>query len=247
MIMPIPRHLPADSIVVRWLRVDAIGDADWPSLTRLLDAHEQVRAERFVFAHDREAYIAAHALARFLLSSFAALAPPAWRFAPGQYGKPEIIDHPAAAWLRFNLSHTRGLAGVAVTAARDAGVDVEAVVDGRIGIDFAERIFAPDEVAYLRRQPASAQTEAAMTIWTLKEAFIKATGQGLSCPLKAFTVVPAELSIRFSGQLDDDPACWLLHTQKVAPRHVLAVAARRRPGERVRIDAREASLSELLG
>ncbi len=85
-----------------------------------LDTEERARADRFVFAHSRIAFIAAHALARSALAAAAGAAPGDFRFVPGPYGKPTAWLHGRAPDLSFSLSHTDGMVGVAV--ARPAGL-----------------------------------------------------------------------------------------------------------------------------
>lgn len=238
--MATPNH---DRVTLRWLALDTIDATRWPALREVLDDTERARADRFHFERDRQAYIAAHALTRATLSRCVERPPEAWRFVVGAHGKPDVDD----GSLRFNLSHTRGFVAVAVAPAGDLGVDVERVDPRRFGPDLVERVFAPDERAYLRSLPAAAQTEAAYAFWTLKEAYIKAIGLGLACPLDAFHFVLDPLAVHFSPRLTDDPAQWLVRRWHPTSEHVMALALRHTEPDRVRIDARAARDNELPG
>jgi len=201
----------------------------------MLDEEECARAARFRMEADRRAYIAAHALTRQMLSTMAPPAPAAmapvapadWRFIRGQAGKPEIDPAHGLPWLRFNLSHTRGLVACAVTAEADIGLDVEDLERREASPGLAERNFAPSEAAMIAALAPEARHETFLKVWTLKEAFVKATGDGIGLGLDrfAFTLDPPVL--RFAPGGAGDPAEWRFLQWRPTPRHILAVALRR--------------------
>lgn len=239
--------LPDDVVEVRWLEPDAVDAAYSPRLLNRLEPAERQRAERFHFAHDRQAYVVAHVLARTMLSRHFPRPPEAWRFKAGPHGKPEVEDGSDAPPLRFNLSHTRGLVAVAISRRHDIGVDVELLDSRRLGLDLAARAFAPAEVDHLRGLPEESRAEAAFAFWTLKEAYIKAIGLGLACPLDAFAFQLEPLSIRFSPPILDDPAQWLFLRLQPTSRHRLALALRHPWPTAVRVDAGPMPPAALLG
>jgi 4'-phosphopantetheinyl transferase len=215
-------------------------------LARLLDDDERSRAERFHFERDRQAYIAAHALVRTMLSTQHARRPEAWRFSTNAHGKPQIADENAPLPLRFNLSHTYGLVAVALTLSNEIGIDVEEIKPKRLSLDLAERTFAPAEVALLRAMPADRLPETLFAIWTLKEACIKAIGLGLAMPLDAFAVGLNPLTVSFAASLGESPAHWLLWRHTPTPAHTLALAMRHADPSSVRIDAAPLESAELI-
>jgi 4'-phosphopantetheinyl transferase len=218
--------LDRDTLEVRWLVLDQIAPDHWSDLEAMLDEAELARADRFRFERDRKAFVAGHALVRTMLSVHAACPPWAWRFSTGPHGKPEIIRAAASPPLRFNLSHTRGLVAAAVTLENDVGIDVEVMDAARLTLDLASHYFAASEMEHLRRVPIDQRPEVIFAFWTLKEAYIKAVGRGLSLSLDAFSYQLEPLSIHFSPALDDNPASWLLRHLKPAPDHALAFALR---------------------
>ena len=234
------------TVHVRWLALDAVAPGAWPELASLLDDAERGRAARFHFDHDRHAFIAAHALTRTMLSVGVPRPPADWRFTTGENGKPEIVSDPGVPPLRFNLSHTRGLVAVALTLTHDVGIDVEALDPKRIGLDLAERFFAPAEVALLRATPQQDLTETLFAIWTLKEACIKATGQGLSLPLDAFSLRLDPLAVDFSETTGETAAHWLLRRLSPTASHTLALALRHPAPATVGIGAAEITATDLL-
>jgi 4'-phosphopantetheinyl transferase len=200
------------------------------SLRRLLDEDERAREARLVRDQDRALFVVAHALVRLQLSRVGPLAPPEWRFVTNGHGRPEVANLPAGAPpIRFNLSHTSGLAACAVTGDRDVGVDVE-YIDRALTHDVAARFFAPREVTDLEALPESARGRVFFDYWTLKEAYIKARGLGLALPLRHFAFVlspPAPPAITFDDEIDDDPATWQFLQTAPTPAHRLALAVRR--------------------
>jgi 4'-phosphopantetheinyl transferase len=160
----------------------------------MLDDNERRRADGFHFAVDREAFTAAHALTRAMLSEVTGKPTAAWRFAEGEYGRPELASCCAIDGLRFNISHTRGLVTCAV-AYRDVGVDVESA-DRAVDLDLADTVFAPEEALVLKSAPPALQRDLFFRLWTLKEAFIKATGEGLNRPLGSFSFTLGPVRIR---------------------------------------------------
>jgi len=172
--------------------------------TGLLDAGELARADRFRFAADRLVYQAAHVLLRRALSRHAPPAPAQWRFISGANGRPEIDTAacPDGAGLRFNLSHTRGLVCCAATRAGAVGVDAECQRPLRDRRALAERFFAPSEAAAVAAAEAggAAAADAGLyAFWTLKEAYVKALGLGLSHGLDRFAFSLGEGSPRPIG------------------------------------------------
>lgn len=187
-----------------------------------LPAEEQARADRFRFAADRAAHVAAHGLLRALLASHGATDP---RFLRDRWGKPEL--QAPCGGLRCNLTHTRDLVAAAVALIDDVGVDAE-TTDPAIDVaGLAARFFAPAEAAMLRALPQVEQASAFCRVWTLKEAILKAIGRGLSMPLDAFAFVSGtRLSIPDASH--GAPSEWSFQTRATRFGH-LSVALRVAP------------------
>src|SRR5882724_8329116 len=103
------------------MAVDAVGVDTLAGWRKILESAEQVRADRFHFARDRGAFVAAHALKRKLLSWAGDLPPSEWRFIASQWGKPQIDPALGRPRLQFSLSHTRELVACAVSLDHDIG------------------------------------------------------------------------------------------------------------------------------
>lgn len=195
-------------VAVRALDVSGVAPEEWLALAAFLDEKERARAARFYFEDDRRSYVAAHALLRAALSKRADRPPQDWRFAAAARGKPYLLDPPCD--LRFSLTHTRGMAAVAIAEGVEVGVDVESADRRADSMKLAERFFAPEEVALLRTLDGAARREAFFAIWTLKEAVVKATGQGLARALDSFVVAldPARVTMRDGAPQDWSAAHW---------------------------------------
>jgi 4'-phosphopantetheinyl transferase len=240
--------LEPDTVRVRWLSTGPDGQVHMPRWRDLLDADELARADKFLFAPDRDTFILAHALTRAMLSRATGQPVETWHYVKGQYGKPALAPDCAGCGLRFNISHTRGFAVCAI--ARDEiGVDVEAS-DRRIDFRIADRYFAPEEVAVVRAAPSERTATVFFRFWTLKEAFIKATGEGLRRPLASFSFAFDPLRISFHPERDDrprrdDPATWQFIECRPAPDRPLALAVNRAGSRLLRLDARAALAEEI--
>lgn len=197
----------------------------------LLDSHERTRYECFYFERDRHTYLAAHALLRLALSDYAPVAPQAWAFCAGPYGKPRLASTHAARGLYFSLSHTASLVSCAVTVRGECGVDVEAVRPVRQSDAVAQDLFTDEEQADLRRENACGNSSYFFDLWTLKEAYLKALGSGFSGNAREVSFSLTDGTVRaqsISGQ-------WCFHLQRLGQSHRLALAVRASPPCRVRL------------
>ena len=209
----------------------------------LLNRDERARYRRFRFDHHRRDFLIAHALVRNTLSLYLPVEPADWQFAFNQHRRPEIADPHYRDRLHFNLSHTQGLAALAVTAHREVGVDVESFERLRINLDVAHRFFAPAEANGLFALPAAQRVRRFLQLWTLKESYIKARGMGLALPLRqfAFTNVDDTPQITFSPELDDEPSRWQFDLRTIGEAHMLALAVEAGPVEKINIVIRAAT------
>ncbi len=156
-------------------------------LTEVLSAQECARADGFRFEKDRAHFVAARGSLRVILAKYARCEPGELAFFWGEQGKP-MLSSPWDA-VKFNLSHSAGLALIAVSAGCDIGVDVEhrGRVVGHV-TRIAKRFFAPREYEMLCRLPQEEQRRAFLCCWTRKEAYVKALGTSLLQSSKKFEV-----------------------------------------------------------
>lgn len=197
------------------------------TLFKVIAIDERCKADRFHFSEHKTRFIVARAMLRIILGRYLNMKPERLRFCYNRYGKPALTRKFGADLLRFNISHSDGLAVYAVTRGRDIGIDLEQVRAGFASDQIAEQFFSPREVVMLRKLPTDLQTEAFFNCWTRKEAYIKAKGVGLSFSLDQFVVslAPGEAARLLETPDPDDTSRWSLEAMVPEPGFVAAVAA----------------------
>ncbi|MES2713137.1 MAG: 4'-phosphopantetheinyl transferase superfamily protein [Pseudomonadota bacterium] len=199
-------------------------DAEAPVPMDCLTPEDTARAAHFVRAEDRAASLAARAGLRAILGECLGELPQALRFNQAPLGKP-FLAFPAASGVHFNLSHSQGLAALAV-ARFPIGVDIEAVRP--VEADLAHAVFSPAELDEFGNLPLAQRREAFFLGWTRKEAVVKALGSGLHAPLDRFSVSltpgqPARLLAM--GWRPGAVGQWQMESFAVPEEHVGAIAA----------------------
>jgi 4'-phosphopantetheinyl transferase len=153
-------------------------------LARYLCPDEREKAARFHFQPDHDRYVAARGLLRLQLGAFLNRDPKTLLFEYTSYGKPFIKN----CGIEFNLSHSGDWVLFAFTQSAAIGVDIEQIRPLPDMPDVARQNFSAAEFALWQAAPAWDRTQAFYRCWTRKESFIKAIGEGLSCPLDSFEV-----------------------------------------------------------
>jgi 4'-phosphopantetheinyl transferase len=220
--------LPENEVHV-WRATLDVASTDLERLRATLSSDEQARAARFHFPKDQHHFIAARGTLRTILARYFNRAPAQIEFRYSPHGKPELARGSEAERLRFNLSHSQGLALYAITRDHAIGVDLESVQANRDWEQIAARHFAPRELEALRLVPAASRAAAFLNCWTRKEAFVKARGEGLSLPLDQFEVslAPGEPARLLSTSGDPlEAARWSIRELDPDPGYIGAVAVR---------------------
>jgi 4'-phosphopantetheinyl transferase len=218
-------------------------------LWRLLSHGERARAGRFVLSSDRHRFVLAHAALRVILSRYIGNDPTLLAFDKNAYGRPELSIPTGEPPIRFNLSHTHGLVAVGVCRGYDIGIDVESSAGkSLVGLlELASQLLSPSEIASLHDLSDEQRGRRVLQVWTLKEAYIKARGLGLSIPLKAFSFDvsnPSTPGIRLDPPLPDDADAWRFVTMQPTPCHWFAAAVRAGHND-MRFDVKWTTLRDL--
>lgn len=211
---------------IRYLLGDDVAAvADDPRARALLSPEEAVRARRFRVPTDARGFVAGRVLARAMLAEAYGRAPAEVAFHTDARGRP----HVAAAGLMplpFSITHTPGLVGCAVASGGAVGLDAEYTGRTTDVERLARRYLATAERTYLDALPPEGRRHGFFVVWTLKEAFLKARGEGISVPLSSFAVHPSSSppGLTCDAGMDADPAAWRLDWLPLGPEHVLAWA-----------------------
>ncbi|MFM8333502.1 MAG: 4'-phosphopantetheinyl transferase family protein [Candidatus Methylumidiphilus sp.] len=174
----------------------------------LLSAEEKARWQAFRFERHRREYLATRALVRMALSHYHPLPLADWRFPRNAYGKPACDPD---CGLRFNVSNTPNLVVCLVAQGREVGVDTEPCDRAADILALAPEVFSPLELAGLETLSALDKMDRALSLWTLKESYIKARGMGLSLPLDKFSFVfnsTTDIALVLDPCLEDKPKRW---------------------------------------
>lgn len=163
---------------------DLLSEAVTRRCEQLLSEDERERWQRFRFNRRRMEHLITRTLVRTALSHYHPLAPEAWRFKMNAYGKPTTDPD---CGLRFNLSNSPELVACLISKGAEVGVDIEPHERAGSIVELAPQVFSPLEIAQLDEFAGQEKLDRALSLWTLKEAYIKARGMGLSLPLNKFS------------------------------------------------------------
>ena len=202
--------------------------ADVAYLGGLLTADERERAERYKFDHLRRRFVVGRGMLRMLLSRLVRRPPEQLVFSYGPHGKPALVTERGDAPIEFNVAHCEDVALFAFAVGRRLGVDVERARTFADMNDLANHYFAPEERRSLASVAVGQQEAAFYAGWTRKEAFIKATGEGLARELDSFAVTLAPQEPVRIVHVDGDTNAaqrWRLLAIALAPPFFGAVVA----------------------
>ena len=229
-----PSFWPLDAGIVYVYRLvlDAAPDT-LISRREILSLEEQMRADRFKFESKRAEYTLVRAGLRRVLAAHLHTSPSSLTFDVAEHGKPHLL--PPFGAVRFNVSHSHGLALIALAKDLELGVDVEQHRHKVDHVRVAKRFFSHPEQAALEHLTASQRADGFFRCWARKEAVIKANGRGIALGLDKFDVSlhPAEPARLIATRWEPSEATrWALHGLAVGPGYSAALAIERRIGQR---------------
>jgi len=163
-------------------------EAGLAAFTHLLGPDERARAARFTVAEPRRQFVFGRIILRQWLGACLGIEPAAVELGCQSRGKPCLMPSARHPDLRFNLSHSGRRLAIAMACGREVGVDIERIQPLADWLPLTERIFSPRERVELLALPQPRQLAAFFNGWTRKEAWLKATGEGLTDDLPAIEV-----------------------------------------------------------
>jgi len=195
----------------------------WRNKAGLSDAELQA-ADRFSHSENCLRYLGTRMLVRHALAQVTKCEPQELAFLSGNLGKPYVAEPPIATKWFFNLSHSGRLIAC-VVGERPVGIDVELQNRDLAGLLFSNHLFTENETKWITARAAQI-TRRAAALWTLKEAYLKALGLGLSFPM-------AQVSFRrLNGQFNVYPNVaatsldWYCRLLSPLPNYWLAISSK---------------------
>jgi 4'-phosphopantetheinyl transferase len=208
----------------------AMVDSEIPN-SGLLSPDESQRASRFHFRRDKNRFVGRRCFLRRCLGRYLNSQPDSIEFAYDWRGKPRLSGRFAKSELHFNTSHSAGMALLAVSAHHSVGIDLEKILPWNDLEQLVAQCFSPRETIAFRNLSGCEATESFFRLWTRKEAWLKATGEGITESLRQIEVsfCPGEracfLDIKGSS---DEAKAWALHDLSPAQGFAAALAVRNR-------------------
>jgi len=201
-----------------------------------LSLEERVRADRFHTPQLRRRFIVARVFLRRLLAAYAPVDSSAHIIGYGPKGKPYLVG---TSGLCFNVSHAGDAAIYAIASGREVGIDIEAMTRDVDIVGVARQAFSSQECEVLTALAPDARQEAFFRIWTRKEAYVKARGEGLSYPTRSFSVSHRADDDALIGDAHDGEARhrWRVIGLDAPPGFTAALGAKGRDGSVLRFDA----------
>ena len=210
--------LSDDEIHVWCVELDAAGEV--AELAAGLSAEESERASGLLTGTHQRRFVVARGMLRQLLGLYLDQDPGAVAFSRGAHGKPFLQK----GGLHFNVSHTHELALYAIARNREVGIDVEWPRPQVAHEQIAARFFSLEEQEALAQVPDEARRAAFYNIWTRKEAYVKARGDGIAAGLGTFAVsLGAEAALLRSDEGRDELERWKLMALEPATGYVAAL------------------------
>jgi 4'-phosphopantetheinyl transferase len=232
-----PVHVSLDRQSVHvWAVSLQVPDDVLNRLAKMLAPAERRRAESFHFDRDRNRFMAGRGTLRTILGYYLHAPPPTVELTVGSHGKPSLEGPLARGGLHFNLAHCEDLALLAVTRGCVVGVDLERIRAMDNTEEMAACFCSPRESAEFQFLPPGERATAFFRLWTRKEAWLKATGQGIGESLDSvevsFRAGQAACFIRLPEESGPPASAWSLRELTPALGFVAALAL---PGEATEI------------
>ena len=180
--------LGTDEVHLWRITLDDLG-SQAQKLFQKLSMDEKRKAERFHFERDRKRYIIGRGVLREIASGYLGANSGQFQFHTGTYGKPALSGMYSSKTLHFNVAHSGGLALFAFALDREVGVDIEYIRDIPEMEHIVERFFSDAERKVFYRVSENMKKEVFFQMWTRKEAFLKAVGEGLHRSLDTVDVM----------------------------------------------------------
>ncbi len=201
------------------------------SLFQTLSPDERQKAESYRFEDDRNCFVVARGTLRKILGEYLNSDLNQICFSYSRYGKPSL--NLARNPIRFNVTHSRGIALFAVALGREVGIDLEFIDKTFPIVKTAKQVFSPTKCTELQNLEPDLQAAAFFQSWTLKEAYLKAIGTGFSNPGLYYTdlAIPAESDFSRRTAVFENRRGWTFANLAVDSNYKAALAVEGKIGD----------------
>ena len=145
-----------------------------------LSTDERNKAERFRNPANQHRYMASHSILRFILAKYSGCDAAALQFETNTYGKPFLANYNEKYKIHFNMTHSENRACYIISINKEVGIDIEYIKEKFDWSNIASSFFSSQEVLQVKSLPLVDQVQAFYSLWTRREALLKAYGTGLS-------------------------------------------------------------------
>ncbi|MCF8112492.1 MAG: 4'-phosphopantetheinyl transferase superfamily protein [Desulfotignum sp.] len=224
-----------------YICLDKVKDKGVMDQSRRILSREEIETIQAMGCHKKQYQgFVTRALARHVLAGCCHIEPAAVRFSKNRHGKPELAKQTSSLPVKFNLSHCQGLVGCAVALDANIGLDIEKK-NRIVNQDLAGRFFSKPEILALKQLNSKARQDLFLDLWTLKEAYVKAVGKGLSLGLDQFSFVfdQGRPEIVFESEKQVVPGIWHFFTRTLLNRWKIAMAVLSKEKERPAVNIHE--------
>ena len=186
---PFNNYKLSDNEIHLWLANLNISSQEIERLKNTLSVDEIARADRFKFEEHRRRFIAARGYLREIIGGYLPQYCRGKRhfsltFKYSDRGKPKLPN----TNLQFNVSHSQNIALYGITKNNLIGIDVEYLRSNVECDKIAKRFFNEREYRIINSLSKEKQTQTFFQFWTIKEAYLKATGEGLGGGLETVEI-----------------------------------------------------------
>jgi len=170
------RYLSLDEHVLYLIHTDSYLSDAISLFKKSLSDIELEKASKFRFLEDQHRYIVTHATLRTILGSYLKTEPAEIEFISNDFGKPSLSEKYER--IHFNLSHSKGISALAFSTKSEIGIDIERIEPKFDFEMIANSHFSKAENHFLHAEKMESRNRF-YTLWTRKEAFLKAVGIGI--------------------------------------------------------------------
>ncbi len=195
---------PDFNTIVWFINLNHISDFNFTPYLYLLDDSESKKYNNFRFENDRKHYAISHIMTRIILSNVTHMNASEIEYQITKYGKP-VLKAGIKPAIHFNLTHTKNAAACILSRNGNVGIDMESISEVKDIELLSRTCLTPKEQQFLINLDYN--VEFFLKLWTLKEAYMKATGRGLQIP-------PQQIEFKPQSLLNNQPQLADVQTEK---------------------------------